>query len=228
MKRIYLLQSGLCIATLLCPIIGQSAENSILTRAKCEEGSPEKCKTKNTCEQAGGFFIKKKCKLLPMDDAEGTYLSATGKQQDTEATFWCGVSVLKGDYVKKADLFLSQSISVACNVKIDPTHLGQTAHLVVFADYESLTDKPKTGQVESTWMVDNRAGDFSVLAWDKSPTTLVPLEENVVLTERISAELYSEMLLASSYLDVFFGYQLENGDIVHSTLPIEMTIYPAD
>jgi hypothetical protein len=227
MKRNHQFCLGLYTIVLFLPTIGQSAESVISTR-KCAEDQLEKCETKSTCEQAGGFFLKKTCLSLPMENDEGTYLTAQGKQKETEATFWCGVSLLESEYVKEADLFLSQPISVACNVKVASDHVGKTANLVVFADYESLLDTPKTGQAESSWMVDNSAGDFSVLAWDADPTTLVPLQEKVKLTERVAAELYSGLLLASSYLDVFFGYQLENGDIVHSTSPIDMTIYPAD
>lgn len=227
MKTSQLLSAGLYLTTLVLPTVAPSAESVTSLRAKCSEETPEKCETQEACESAGGYFTEEKCVSLPTEDAEGTHLTVTGQTKDTDATFGCGIAVAQSEYVKKAALFLSQPVSIRCNVKVDSSHVGQTAHFVAFADYETLRDTPKTGQAESSWMVDNRQQNFSVLRWDTDPATLIPLQESVTLTERMTVQLYSGFFLVSSYLDVFFGYQLENGAIVYNSSPIDITIYPS-
>jgi hypothetical protein len=190
---------------------------------------PPHCATltrQQACEAINGAYVAGQCKLLPTCKSQSLVLKPWGEKEASEATFACGLAVGQGQYTRVTNVFPAQPMSIRCNVKVAPTHIGQQANLVVFGCYEGIKTFFNTCVTKFCWMMDKRNGKVDVSLWDRKPESLVPYEENVVLTERISKELYSGSFQATGYLSIFVGYQLNQGDIVYSLYPIDVTIHP--
>jgi hypothetical protein len=178
------------------------------------------------CEAIDGVYVAGQCQRLPTCNSQSLVLKPWGEKEASSATFACGLAVEKGQYTKTAHLFPAQPISIRCNVKTDPMHIGQAVNLVVFGCYEGIRTFFSPCVAEFCWMMDKRTGEVEVSLWDRKPESLVPFEQNVVLGERLIRELYVGTFQATGILNIFFGYQLDQGDIIYNLYPIDVTVHP--
>lgn len=193
--------------------------------------SPPQCALltyQHACEAIDGAFVEGQCKLLPTCKNQGITLEPSGEKVASTTTLSCGLAVGQGSYTRIAHLYPEQPMSIRCNVHVDPTHVGQPANLVAFGCYEGVRTWLNQCAIEFCWMMDNQDGKVDVLAWDRTPATLVPFKKNVILTERLSEELFSGVFKAAGHLTIFFGYQLDKGDIIFNLHPLDVTVHSTE
>jgi hypothetical protein len=126
-----------------------------------------------------------------------------------------GISVNGGVYLQRVEQRLSDSVDVSGTITVDPTHVGNTANIFVYA-------KVSLPSSDVYYMLNE---NLDILAWDLNPASLVAYKRNVQLTSVYTAPLYSGTFIYPGTLEIFFGYQLTDGTLISNNTPIVVTIY---
>ncbi len=148
--------------------------------------------------------------------ANSAAVSSAGKVIKTLAQFTGGIAVNQGSYQKQVVQNLVDQVDVQGKIKVDKAHTGKIADIIVYAE---ATLPPDTSLYY--FML---AEGLSILPWNQDPSQLVAFIPKVKLKSTQQVPLYQGTFFYPGSLKVHFGYRLENGTLVTSGEPIEVTI----
>ncbi len=137
-----------------------------------------------------------------------------GKAKTTQSRFTGGISVAGKAHSAHVKPELKQTFKVQGTIAVDPADVGKKAQLVVVVSYQdknvlspvffSLTEQ---GQVQ---------------AWDGKLESLPAFKSNVTLSNTVDLTLFEGSLLQNGLFNLYFGYQLENGDLIFSSDALQL------
>lgn len=143
---------------------------------------------------------------------------ANGKTITVKSELRGGVTVMNGkDYQKQATLKVAlDAVDIVGHIDIDPQHVGQDADLFIYAIYQ------ETPTSEEIYLM--RDGDGAIFLWNQQVTDLLPFRAAVKLASKEKITLYQGVLLGQGQLELFFGYRLQDGTVVHNGEPLIVTV----
>ncbi len=159
-------------------------------------------------------------------NSDNAFLFVDAKQNSTGVTPLGNTIVPKADFNGKVMLpgqtnsmtqvSEADTIAVKFEVTVDSEHVGQTADLVMFVDYENEGMTSRFMRESNTWFLWNgEFGDLSIA------------QENVSLQDSLSDISIFEGELAGypGKFDVYLGYRLQNsGNIIYNRLPLSFIV----
>jgi hypothetical protein len=144
-------------------------------------------------------------------------LNPTG-EVDTQALMIGGSFINDGDFKQKNELSRSALITIHARIHVEPTHVGQSADILVCGAYRHLTS-PKRKPL--FYMIDT---EDEIHLWDEEIVNLVTFREVESLGEVEDIEIYSGHFDFTGILNIYFGYRLEDGTIVYNLKTIDVSI----
>lgn len=141
---------------------------------------------------------------------------------DTTVIFRGGVKTHNQNYqveltLPYSELSYSEIMEIVGEIEVDSTHVGQLADIVVVVVWSSLEE------LENQLFMLNDQGYIE--PWDGNLTSLVAAQQNIRLTSKQDINIYHGLPIVEGFLQLFFGYRLENGLILfNGEQPIEITI----
>lgn len=166
--------------------------------------------------------------VLP-DLGVGTATDAQGQTINTTARFAGGISINSGTFQTNIAQLLGDLVKVEGLITVEPSHVGQPADLFVYGayrptypdtpDYYMLSLPDPTG-------IEPWAQEATVRKWDRNPATLIGLEKGVTLLPNQPLSVYEGEFIATGFLEIYFGYRLQDGTMVVNATPIHVIINP--
>ncbi len=137
---------------------------------------------------------------------------------DTRVFFWGAAKVKGQDYTATLFSQPSQMVKIVGEINVDPKHIGKVADILVVAS----VDDDVAAVAPLFLILDDRE---QVQVWDGDISTLVGIEEDIVLPQTQIIEIFHGFL-APTRLLVYFGYRLqENGFIYfNGEQPIKIAV----
>jgi len=138
-----------------------------------------------------------------------------GQAVTSQATFSGGFSVENEELRGDGNVDAAKPVKITGQIQIDPTHVGQSADLVVYVHYSELSNPA------STALMLTEEGR-KILPWNSDVASLQPFTK-VTLQASHSLEIYNG-LLPESKIKVYFGYLLSDGTLITNKLPIDLAV----
>jgi hypothetical protein len=145
--------------------------------------------------------------------------TATDATAEITSDFSGGISVNQDPYQQQVTQYLCDEVTVAGEMMVDPTHVGQTADIFVWAEATLPPD-----ETLYYFMLDERLK--AILSWDQVPAHLAAFIPQVTLKSVESVTMYQGQFIYPGTLKVFFGYRLSDNTVVFNGQPIDITINP--
>ncbi|MDY6993653.1 MAG: hydrogenase small subunit, partial [Pseudomonadota bacterium] len=163
------------------------------------------------------LFASPSARTLPTL-GQGVGMNAQGQTVTVTTEFKGGATVNAGQFYQQLTLSLAQSIEIQGQIIADPTHIGQSVELVVFAAYTPLGAPLVTPPLY--FML---AKPTQILPWNQDVVELTALD-SFTLAATQTQRLYQGQLLASGQLHISFGYRLPSGTVVTTAHSIDILI----
>jgi len=166
--------------------------------------------------------------VLP-DLGVGTATDAQGQTINTTARFAGGISINSGTFQTNIAQLLADLVKVEGLITVEPSHVGQPADLFVYGAYRpTYPDTPDYYMLSlpDATGIEPWAQEATVRKWDRNPATLIGLEKGVTLLPNQPLSVYEGEFIATGFLDIYFGYRLQDGTMVVNTTPIHTIINP--
>ena len=138
-----------------------------------------------------------------------------GQAVTSQATFSGGFSVENEELRGDGNVDAAKPVKITGQIQVDPTHVGQSADLVVYVHYSELSNPA------STALMLTEEGR-KILPWNSDVASLQPFAK-VTLQASHSLEIYNG-LLPESKIKVYFGYLLSDGTLITNKLPIDLAV----
>jgi len=126
---------------------------------------------------------------------------------DTRVLFWGGAKIKGQDYSTTLFAKPSQLVEIIGEIHVDPKHVGQIADILVVA-----TASDEVSEVAPFLLMLDNGGQVQV--WDGDPSTLVGIEENLVLPTTVLLEIFHGFLTPAR-LQIYFGYRLQEDGFIY-------------
>jgi hypothetical protein len=151
---------------------------------------------------------------------EGTLYDDIGLKNffDTRVLFWGGANVKGQDYTTTLFSQPAQGVKILGEIHVDPKHVGQTGDILVIASVFN-----EVSEVTPLFlMLDNYQQKH---VWDGDITTLVGLEEDIILPETQVIEIFHSFL-EPGRSHIYFGYRLQEDGFIYfnGQQPIEVWV----
>jgi hypothetical protein len=196
----------------------ETEENAASAPPMSEDTSEENEVSAPTLPNLGdGVEITKETKIKEIN-INPTVEDAT----DTTVIFRGGVKTHNQDYqveltLPYSELSYSEIMEITGEIEVDRAHVGQLADIVVVVVWSSLEES------ETQLFMLNDQGYIE--PWDGNLTSLIAAQQNIRLTSKQDVNIYHGLPIVKGFLQLFFGYRLENGLILfNGEQPIEITI----
>ncbi|NJO16739.1 MAG: hypothetical protein HC877_13625 [Thioploca sp.] len=137
-----------------------------------------------------------------------------GQPIKTTATFHGGFTIEASIFRRDGSINAVNPVKIQGEIKVDSSHVGKMADLVVYAHYSTLDAPNNITQLML-------AVDRNILSWNADVTSLVPFVKLIPLQSSHSLEIYNGFL-PESQVQVYFGYLLEDGMLITNQLPIDI------
>jgi WD40 repeat protein len=126
---------------------------------------------------------------------------------DTQVIFWGGAKLKNQDYTTTLFSQPSQMVEIVGEIHVDPKHVGKVADILVVA-----TASDEASAVAPLLLMLDHGGQVQV--WNGDLTTLVGIEENLVLPETQLLEIF-QGFLDPVRLQLYFGYRLQEDGFIY-------------
>jgi hypothetical protein len=138
---------------------------------------------------------------------------------EVNSIFLGGVSFNGWDYQNPIQITPLQQIWIEAEIEVDALHVGQPADILIGALYS-----PDIAQILPWWLIKDE--QWGIVWWDGELDHLLAASDNITLTPTQTVKIYQGPI-SEGYLQVFFGYRLENGTIVfNGEQAIEIVVQP--
>jgi hypothetical protein len=141
---------------------------------------------------------------------ENASRTALCSQPDCEVNsiFRGGVSFNGWDYQNPIQITPLQQIWIEAEIEVDALHVGQSADMLIGALYS-----PDIAQILPWWLIKDE--QWGIVWWDGEIDHLLAASDDITLTPTQMLNIYQGPI-SEGYLQVFFGYRLDNGTIVYN------------
>ncbi|AUI67584.1 NAD nucleotidase [Beggiatoa leptomitoformis] len=151
----------------------------------------------------------------------GVATDAQGQHVDKQTSFAGGISVKQTAFDKAVGQKLADKATVRGRIYVDPADVGKVADIVVYAAYKPIL-AANSPTVPANYFMLNAQNQ--IVTWDGKLSTLSAYQTNLTLSAQQDVLLYDANWLVSGYLELSFGYRLQDGTLVLSGTPITTTI----
>jgi hypothetical protein len=136
----------------------------------------------------------------------------------SESIFAGGIAIADEEIFQQSGTArkLQDTVDVKADILVDANDIGKKADILIYADYQA-TEEGELFQL----MLDENG---SYLLWDGEIATLDAFQHQVTLEDIQSVTIYQGLLLETGILKVSVGYRLEDGTVVLSPEPIDLTV----
>ncbi len=205
------------------------AENPFNFEIKVTVGKETGGEVDSCFETKGGIFMEQEC--LAATELFSSAVDNTGKAVLTTASVIGGISKANGTYLKESVVTLSDQIAARGVIKVDEKDRGKKVDLIVAGIHYS--DQYANGFM--WYMLDGCTTCIKIWPYDVRDAQLLlselrPLSTVTALDNYTVVDIYSGKFVYPGFLDLFFGYRVnegtEVGKIVFNVLPIKVTIKP--
>ncbi|NJO17283.1 MAG: hypothetical protein HC877_16530 [Thioploca sp.] len=136
-----------------------------------------------------------------------TAFNLQGKPLDTLTQVSGGIAVNQGAFQQQITQKLTDSVIVKGQLCPDPEQIGQTAELIVYAEYQPLNSPESKPHY---YMLDDQD---KILPWDNDLANLVTFRK-VVLKATQVVSMYQGQFPAAGRLNIYFGYRLPTSGLL--------------
>ncbi|MCP4699565.1 MAG: DUF1566 domain-containing protein [Gammaproteobacteria bacterium] len=184
----------------------------------CSGSAPECTLVMDRVQSLSANFVEEPGTCPPLQAAA---IASDSELLDTEAIFSGCITVNDGQPQKIVETASTESVHIIGVIAPDPAHLGQTADILAAEWYTSLDAGEHAGQ----FFILRQEGEALLLNGESSPE-LPAFRENVQLSSAEYRVEISRLPLTAGVRKLYFGYRLNDGDIMFNTEPLEITVKP--